>query len=104
MTAAEHPCRPKLLQRRAGQGELLEWSAPFPCNPIGEGTTLKPDISLATKSGHFNLPPTVLIKFVKFILNLIMDRIIQNSDFLLNRRLLMATLQARSFTGKVALV
>src|ERR1700734_911217 len=27
-------------------------------NPIGEGTTLKPDISLATKSGHFNLLPT----------------------------------------------
>ncbi|MGA9392051.1 MAG: hypothetical protein WBV69_16590, partial [Candidatus Sulfotelmatobacter sp.] len=28
-------------------------------NPIGEGTTLKPDISLATKNGHFNLLPTV---------------------------------------------
>src|SRR5271155_4271270 len=27
-------------------------------NPIGEGTTLKPDISLATKTGHFNLLPT----------------------------------------------
>ena len=29
-------------------------------NPIGEGTTLKPDISLATKTGHFNLLPTAL--------------------------------------------
>src|SRR5438270_8216678 len=31
---------------------------PHPQNqpgPLGEGTTLKPDISLATKSGHFNL-------------------------------------------------
>ncbi len=28
-------------------------------NPNGEGTTLKPDISLATKSGHFDLLPTV---------------------------------------------
>src|SRR6201997_5937366 len=27
-------------------------------NPNGEGTTLKPDISLATKNGHFNLLPT----------------------------------------------
>src|SRR6185369_11126894 len=27
-------------------------------NPNGEGTTLKPDISLATKTGHFNLLPT----------------------------------------------
>ncbi|MGC2248599.1 MAG: hypothetical protein WA609_18485 [Terriglobales bacterium] len=27
-------------------------------NPIGEGSTLKPDISLATKTGHFNLLPT----------------------------------------------
>ena len=31
---------------------------PHPQNqpgPLGEGTTLKPDISLATKSGHFHL-------------------------------------------------
>src|ERR1700757_3910428 len=42
-------------------------TAPFPCNPHpqnqpnpnGEGTTLKPDISLATKNGHFNLLPTL---------------------------------------------
>ena len=27
-------------------------------NPIGEGTTMKPDISLATKTGHFNLLTT----------------------------------------------
>jgi hypothetical protein len=34
---------------------------PHPRNqphPIGEGTTLKPDISSATKTGHFNLLPT----------------------------------------------
>ena len=29
-------------------------------NPIGEGTTLKPDISRDTKTGHFNLLPTSL--------------------------------------------
>ena len=41
-------------------------TAPFPCNPIpqnqpnpnGEGTPMKPDISFATKTGHFNLLPT----------------------------------------------
>src|SRR3989449_9273680 len=35
---------------------------PHPQNqpgPLGEGTTLKPDISLATKSGHFNLLRTL---------------------------------------------
>ena len=31
-------------------------------NPSGEGTTLKPDISLATKTGHFNLLPTAIIE------------------------------------------
>ena len=38
---------------------------PHPQNqpdPSGEGTTLKPDISLATKSGHFNLLTTVVVR------------------------------------------
>src|ERR1700735_3220886 len=44
-----------------GQGNCPLPLQPHPQNqpnPIGEGTTLKPDISLATKSGHFNLLPT----------------------------------------------
>jgi hypothetical protein len=50
-----------------GEGERLElesWSVnPIPPpNPNGEGTTLKPDISFATKTGHLDLlrtgPPT----------------------------------------------
>ena len=42
-----------------GGGERLELECtPPPPNPNGEGTTLKPDISLATKTGHFNLLPT----------------------------------------------
>ncbi len=65
------PFLPASTERsREGDGALNRlshfWGAlqntPFPCNPIpktsppnGEGTTLKPDISLATKSGHFNL-------------------------------------------------
>ncbi len=41
--------------------------APHPQNqpaPTGEGTTLKPDISLATKTGHFNLLPTRTVRTV----------------------------------------
>src|SRR2546427_8907415 len=42
---------------------------PHPQNqpdPLGEGTTLKPDISLATKSGHFNLLRTDKRAFAVF--------------------------------------
>ncbi len=43
---------------KQGQGNCPLPLQPHPQNqpgPLGEGTTLKPDISLATKSGHFNL-------------------------------------------------
>src|SRR5580692_11813856 len=46
-----------------GESERLELECtPPPPNPNGEGTTLKPDISSATKTGHLDLlrtgPPT----------------------------------------------
>ena len=50
------------LSRGRGATPLpLQPYPPKPPNPIGEGTTLKPDISRATKTGHFNLLRTELI-------------------------------------------
>src|SRR5579863_649526 len=45
-----------------GKGNCPLPLQPHPQNqplPNGEGSTLKPDISLATKNGHFNLLPTI---------------------------------------------
>src|SRR5579871_3821553 len=63
MTQMAGPCRGRLVQRWAGKGNRPLPLQPHPQNqpnPTGEGTTLKPDISLATKTGHFNLLPTGL--------------------------------------------
>jgi hypothetical protein len=46
---------------KQGKGNCPLPLQPHPQNqpdPLGEGTTLKPDISLATKTGHFNLLTT----------------------------------------------
>ena len=55
------PVAQSLYRAEQGKGNCPLPLQPHPQNqpnPIGEGTTLKPDISLATKSGHFNLLPT----------------------------------------------
>ncbi len=44
------------LQNLTLQIEPVKWRGTLAgCSVTGEGTTLKPDISLATKTGHFNL-------------------------------------------------
>ena len=51
-----------------GKGNCPLPLQPHPQNqphPNGEGTTLKPDIALATKTGHFNLLPTPVKRPVK---------------------------------------
>ena len=62
MTAPVHPYPPSLYRDEQGKGNCplpLQPHPQKPPNPIGEGTTLKPDISLATKTGHFNLLRTL---------------------------------------------
>ena len=46
------------LSRERGMPPSLQPQPQNQPNPIGEGTILKPDISPATKTGHFNLLPT----------------------------------------------
>ena len=69
MTLAVHPYPQGFYRAEQGKGNCPLPLQPHPQNqpnPIGEGTTLKPDISLATKTGPFNLLRAVLVSTQHF--------------------------------------